>query len=174
MLIRFLCGSIMLLAFFAVNGQTPQAVRKGNNNTLIAISTDEGARNFQSQWGYAPAVRSGDYIHMSGVIAGPAGNKPIDSAAFKESLRRTFSALKQPLASLNATLDDVVKINTYHVFDSEYFSGDKLAHMEAIREVKNEFLGHNTPAWTAIGVSELFTDTGLVEIELTLYAPIEP
>ena len=43
--------------------------------------------------------------------------------------------------------------------------------MEAVRAIKQEFMGDATPAWTAIGVSELFTDSGLVEIELTVYAP---
>ena len=30
-----------------------------------------------------------------------------------------------------------------------------------------------TPAWSAIGVAELFSDAGLVEIELTVYAPVD-
>ncbi len=173
-MIKHFLSVLMLLGIWSVAyAQTPDSVREGPNNTRVAVSSHEGARNFQAHWGYSPAVRSGDYIHMSGVIAGPTGNEPIDGEAFKDSLRGSFSALNAVLKSLDASLADVVKIHTYHVFKSAYFSGDKLAHMEAVRTVKNEFMGDATPAWTAIGVSELFTDSGLVEIELTVYAPLK-
>ncbi len=142
-----------------------------DDQRTVAVAASQGARDFQASWGYAPAVRTGDYIHMSGVIAGPPATEPIGSELFKDSLRRTFSDLQKTLESLDASLQDVVRINSYHVFSSKYFTEGKLAHMEALREVKREFMGAHTPAWTAIGVSELFTDTGLVEIELTVYAP---
>lgn len=164
---------LVLLLSFKAHSQTDQSTREGNNNTRIAIASDEGSRDFQARWGYAPAVRTGDYIHMSGLIAGPAGSEGTDAEAFKNSLRRTFKSLQGILRSLDASLEDVIKINTYHVFTSPHFDGDKLAHMEAVRDVKTEFMGNATPTWTAIGVSELFTDNGLVEIELTVYAPVE-
>lgn len=163
---------LLLLMPLTAQAQTDPAVKKGVNNTQIVVSANEGARTFHTRWGYAPAVRAGDYIHMSGVIAGRDSSEGTDAEAFKQGLRRAFSSLRDNLKALDASLEDVIKIHTYHVFDSRHFDGDKVAHMEAVREVKVEFMGDATPAWTAIGVSELFTDTGLVEIELTVYAPV--
>ncbi|MEM9530014.1 MAG: Rid family hydrolase [Pseudomonadota bacterium] len=164
----------LYLLIFALSGATAQpasTVTDGPNGTQVVVAGNEGARAFHTRWGYAPAVRAGDYIVMAGVIAGPAPDDGKDAAAFKRSLRGTFTHLAEQLQAVDATLEDVVRINSYHVWNSDYFEGDKMAHMEAVREVKNEFITKATPAWTAIGVSELFTDSGLVEIELTVYAP---
>ena len=169
--VRGVLCSAVLLVFATFELQAQGGVIDGPNGTQVVVSENEGAREFQQRWGYAPAIRAGDMILMSGAIAGTAPGEGTDAEAFKHSLRRTFAALEQNLAALDASFENVVKINTYHVFDSEYFDGDKLAHMEAVREVKVEVMGDVTPAWSAIGVSELFTDSGLVEIELTVYAP---
>ncbi|MEM7704252.1 MAG: Rid family hydrolase [Pseudomonadota bacterium] len=162
---------LILLYLAPVQAQEKNQAEDSNGDRTVAVAASQGARDFQASWGYAPAVRTGDYIHMSGVIAGPPGSEPIGAEAFKESLRRSFADLETTLQSLDASLKDVVRINSYHVFSSPYFTEGKLAHMAAIRDVKREFMGTETPAWTAIGVSELFTDTGLVELELTVYAP---
>lgn len=166
---RFIFAGLLLV--FVQPAALAQSVAPGPNGTQIVISGDERARGFHAHWGYAPAIRAGDVIVMSGVIAGPAPDDGTDAEAFKRSLRRTFAQMKQDLAAVGASLKDVVRINTYHVWESQYFDGTKVEHMEAIREVKQEYMGKATPAWTAIGVSGLFTDSGLVEIELTLYAP---
>ena len=161
---------VLLLVLPAIGLSESQSVA-GPNNTRIVVAADEGARAFHQQWGYAPAIRAGDYIVLSGIIAGPPPDGGTDVDAFKGSLRRTFARLQQHLEALDASLADVIRLNTYHVFNSPYFQGSKLEHMEAVRAVKQEFMGSVTPTWTAIGVSELFTDSGLVEIEITAYAP---
>lgn len=160
----------LALANTGVSAQAKDTVVDGRNGTRIVVAGDEGARSFQQQWGYAPAVEAGGFVFLSGAIAGPASDEGIDTEAFKQGLRRTFASLAKRLEALDVSFADVVKINTYHVYESAYFDGDKMAHMEAVRAVKEEFMGDATPAWSAIGVSELFSDEGLVEIELTLYA----
>ncbi|MEL7311195.1 MAG: Rid family hydrolase [Pseudomonadota bacterium] len=164
--------SLSLLASASAHSQS-STTTDGPNGTQVVVSGNEGARAFHSRWGYAPAVRAGDLIVLSGVIAGPAPGDGRDAEAFKRSLVRTFENLEEHLQALDASLEDVIRVNSYHVWDSPYFDGDKLAHMEAVRDVKNQFMKTATPAWTAIGVSELFTESGLVEIELTVYAPIK-
>lgn len=163
----------LAVASFAALAQESSHVKEGRNGTAVVVSGNEGARNFHSRWGYAPAVRAGDLIVMAGLIAGPAPGDGKDADAFKRGLTQTFMALQQELKPLGVTLDDAIKLNTYHVFDSPWFEGDKMAHMEAVREVKTTFMGGANATWTAIGVSELFSDSGLVEIEVTLYAPQE-
>jgi len=170
---RFAHALIVLTSLIPATtmGQTTSSVIEGHNGTRIVVDGHEGSRAFQARWGYAPAIQAGDLIVMSGVIAGPGPDAGTDAEAYKRGLRRAFDRLRQNLKSLDASFADVIKINTYHVFDSAYFDGDKMAHMEAVREVKQVYMGSTTPAWTAIGVSELFSDAGLVEIELTVYKP---
>ena len=168
------CFTAVFLFVFSLSAALAQeegSTTAGPNKTQVVVSGNEGARNFQARWGYAPAVRAGDLIVMSGLIAAPAPNDGIDAEAFKRGLRRAFAQMKQDLSVLGASLEDVIRINSYHVWNSKFFDGDKVAHMEAVRDVKQEFMGSATPAWTAIGVSELFTASGLVEIELTVYSP---
>ncbi|MEM9304958.1 MAG: Rid family hydrolase [Pseudomonadota bacterium] len=163
-----LAGAIAAGSAAAETGAT---VVERPNGTRAVVAANEGARAFHDRWGYSPAVEAGGLILMAGAIAGPAPDDGTDVEAFKRSLRRTFASFEESLEALGATFADVARINTYHVWDSAYFDGDKMAHMEAVRAVKQEFMGAAKPAWTAIGVSELFTDSGLVEIELTVLAP---
>ncbi|MDJ0653955.1 MAG: Rid family hydrolase [Xanthomonadales bacterium] len=164
---------LLLLLILPATAWTETQTIAGANDTRIVVAADEGARAFHQQWGYAPAIRAGDFVVLSGIIAGPPPDAGTDVDAFKASLRRTFARLQQHLNALDASFDDVIKLNTYHVFKSPYFAGTKLEHMEAVRAIKQEFIGSATPTWTAIGVSELFTDSGLVEIEITAYAPVK-
>ena len=164
---------VALALSVSTSAQAETEVIDGPNGTRVVVAGNEGARAFHERWGYAPAIRSGDFIVMAGVIAGPAPDDGTDTEAFKRGLERTFGALEETLEALDASFADVVKLNTYHVFDSDYFDGSKIEHMEAVRAVKMEMMGDARPTWTAIGVSELFSDSGLVEIELTVYAPID-
>ncbi|MEO0422552.1 MAG: Rid family hydrolase [Pseudomonadota bacterium] len=163
-------ATVLALLCAAFAHAEPSTVVDGPNGTDVVVSGNEGARAFHERWGYAPAVRAGDLIVLSGVIAGPAPGDGQDAAAFRRSLERTFQGIEEHLRALGASLDDVIRINSYHVWGSPHFEGDKLAHMNAVRDVKNQFM-KATPAWTAVGVSELFVETGLVEIELTVYVP---
>lgn len=145
---------------------------EGPNGTQFVIAGDAGARAFHEKWHYAPAVRAGDNIYLSGLIAGPAANDGTDAGAYERGLHRAFKRIGEHLAILGASFDDVIKITTYHVFKSEYFDGDKLAHLETVAKVKDVYIKSGPyPAWTAIGVAQLFADSGLVEIEITAYAP---
>lgn len=125
----------------------------------------------QDGYGYAGAYRAGDYVYLSGVVAGAPDGEPVDAEAFKDSLRRAFRHAEQNLKAAGGEMSDVVDIVTFHVWDSPLFSGDKTAHLAAVADVKREFIPEPNPAWTAIGVSELVPDNGLVEIRLIAYSP---
>ena len=51
-----------------------------------------------------------------------------------------INSIGEHLAILGASFDDVIKITTYHVFKSEYFDGDKLAHLETVAKVKDVYI----------------------------------
>lgn len=121
---------------------------------------------------FAPAVRAGDYVFFSGVVAGAyRAEEPIGADAFKADLRKRFASLSKTLKTAGASFDDVVKIRTFHVFDSKWINLDKVEQIKAVAEVKAEFIKAPHPTWTAVGTTALFPDQGLVEIEIVAYAP---
>lgn len=146
---------------------------KGKKSTAI-IGDEAGKSWYDSKYHFAPAHRAGDYVYFSGVVAGAyESDEPIGKDAFKTDLRKRFQSLERTLKAAGASFSDVVKINTYHVFDSPHISIDKVMQIDAVAEVKAEFIGEPYPAWTAIGTTALFPDKGLVEIEIVAYSPLE-
>ena len=115
---------------------------------------------------FAAARRTGNILYVSGVIAGPEKGESRDAEAFKQQLRRAFGELKATLAAAGASFAQVAMINTFHVWASDNFQGDKSAQLSAFIAVKDEFMPPPHPAWTAVGTTGLAIDTGVVEIQL--------
>lgn len=120
---------------------------------------------------YAPARRAGDFLYISGVIAGPRGAPERDAAAFTEQSRRAFRALEAILKAGGVGFADVVMINTFHVWDGPGFKGTRDEQFAAFSKAKDEFMRAPHPAWTAVGTTGLLADDGVVEIQMIAYAP---
>jgi enamine deaminase RidA (YjgF/YER057c/UK114 family) len=134
----------------------PAAARDKAN---VLMPTDPKANAQQSQYGYAEAVRAGDMIYLSGVIAGPvAGEKDLIPA-----YERAFAHVDSILKRAGASWDDVVDMTTYHT--------DIDAQIADIATVKDRYVKAPFPAWTAIQISRLFEPTGVTEIKVTAYRP---
>ena len=56
-------------------------------------------------------------------------------------------------------------LNTFHIWASDNFRGDKNAQLSAFIAVKDEFMPPPHPAWTAVGTTGLALGTGVVEIQ---------
>lgn len=144
----------------------------GHNRTALIASERQKSGWYDGALKFSPAVRAGDYIFVSGGVAGAFGSaEPIGKEAFQASIRRVFNNLKVILEAGNASINDVVKIRTFHVFDSPYTTLSKHEQVAAVAAIKNEFIGEPHPAWTAVGTTALYPDKGLVEIEVVAYAP---
>ena len=104
---------------------------------------------------YAPAVRVGNTVYASGVVS--ANPDPT------EQFREIFQRLTIVLEAAGSSLEDVVEMTTFHV--------DMDAHVAAFQAVKDEFFTENYPAWTAIGVEQLFSPPFLVEVKVTAVVP---
>lgn len=129
------------------------------------------AQRWYDQMKFAPARRAGDFLYISGVIAGPGPNEPRDAEGFKAQTRRAFNAIKQNLDAAGLTFEDVVMINTFHVWNGPGFTGTRDEQFAAFSAVKDEFMRAPHPAWTAVGTSGLLADNGVVEIQMIAYAP---
>jgi enamine deaminase RidA (YjgF/YER057c/UK114 family) len=121
------------------------------------------------QFKFASARRAGNILYLSGVIAGPAKGEGHDVEAFKEQLRRAFRAIGATLEAAGAGFAQVAMINTFHIWQSANFDGDRNAQLSAFIAVKAEFIAAPHPAWTAVGTTGLAQDSGVVEIQMTAH-----
>jgi enamine deaminase RidA (YjgF/YER057c/UK114 family) len=141
----------------------PKRIPSQGGEVIIASERQE---RLYSSFKFAAARRVGGTIYVSGVIAGPQSGEGRDVAAFKVQLRRAFDEIGATLAAGGAGFANIAMINTFHVWASGNFEGDRNAQLGAFIEVKDEYIPPPHPAWTAVGTSGLALDTGVVEIQV--------
>ena len=139
-------AALLLLISFAHAGARQDA-------KVVLDSDPEGAR-FQSDWGYASAIRVGDTIYLSGVVAGVREGETDLTLGYE----RAFKKIGETLKSAGASWDDVIDITTFHT--------DLATQMPAIVAVKNRYIKAPFPAWTAIQVARLIPANGITEIKI--------
>lgn len=116
---------------------------------------------------FSPAIRAGDMVYLSGIVAGrPEGDAP-DQAAYEANFTRAFDAITHVLGEAGADWGDVAEMTTFHV---DFANETQRAAFQAVRD---RYIEEPWPAWTAIGVERLWGENGLVEIRVTAYAPLE-
>lgn len=167
-------GSAALLSLLSAGPQAQEAAGlqvKGPHGAAIYINEDHKAGN--DQYGYAGAFRAGDFVFVSGVVAGSWEGETLTDEELRDSIRAALSFAGQTLQASGASYDDVVEIVSFHVWDTSYYGGDKASQLDAIVDVKREFMQEPDPAWTAVGTTALVPDQGIVEIKLTAYAPLD-
>lgn len=119
-----------------------------------------GQERVYASWHFAPAVRVGDTIHVSGIIGmGPDGKVPEDPA---EEFANAFAQLATTLEAAGATLADVVELTTFHV--------DMADTLGAFVAAKDAAITEPWPAWTAIGCTGLAVPGGRAEVKATAVA----
>jgi enamine deaminase RidA (YjgF/YER057c/UK114 family) len=103
----------------------------------------------------SPAVQVGDLLFVSGCTgASAAADGP------RAQMRRAYEEIGEVLDAAGASWDDVVSMTTYHV----HFRRD----IEEMTEVHRTFVTKEPfPAWTAVGVTELYEPEAIVEIAVT-------
>ena len=152
--LAFVLSGLLALGQIAAQTLTPET----NAPRIIPEGWEGTYNNFH----YAPAVRAGDTIYLSGIVAGLAGeedeNNPADlEAAFD----RCFDALEAVLAEAGADFSHVVEMTTFHT--------ELIHQVGPFTTSKDKYLKAPYPAWTAIDVDRLYPERGLVEIKLIAY-----
>jgi enamine deaminase RidA (YjgF/YER057c/UK114 family) len=99
-------------------------------------------------------------IFVSGQLARDRAGAVVGAGDMRAQIRQTCENLKAALAAAGATLDDVVKTNTYVTDIEEYFR-----HVD----VRMEYFG-SLPTSTTVEVRRLAHPDLLVEIEVTAVA----
>lgn len=139
-----------LLAALAVLAPAPAPAVEGKT-----IVIPPGMDRAYDEFHYAPAVRVGDTVIVSGIPAGPG-------ATYEERVRRLFEHLKATLATAGASLDDVVEITTYHREPSD--SAAFRAEFDKFAAIHGATFRGGYPAWTAVGTTALLADGAPVEL----------
>jgi len=154
-----LAALVSLFALPAFAQDTAPAAEPETNAPRII---PEGWENTYNRFHYAPAVRAGDTLYLSGIVATLQGEEnesnPEDlEAAFD----RCFSALEKVLAEAGADFSHVVEMTTFHT--------ELIHQIGPFTASKDKYLKAPYPAWTAIDVDRLYPERGLVEIKLIAY-----
>lgn len=111
-------------------------------------------RDFFEQTGIPAAVWAGNTLRLTGHTGDdPDGSYPTE---LEDQLRATFRNIELTLIEAGVGWSDVVEITAYHV--------GLLDQTELVLRVAAEFLEAPYPAWTAVGVTELYVPEALVEI----------
>jgi enamine deaminase RidA (YjgF/YER057c/UK114 family) len=112
------------------------------------------AAAFYNEWGFSGAVRHGDTLYLSGVVAGLRDGETDPEVAFE----RAFAHIEKALKLAGADWSDVVEMTTFHT--------DVGAQMTVFRKVKDRYVRAPFPSWTAVGVTRLVPPNGLAEIKV--------
>lgn len=121
----------------------------------------------------SPAIRAGDFIYVSGNV-GLLPGKPahgvkgkgwmpgeLIEGGIEAQTRQTIENLRTVLAAAGATLDDIVKINT--------FLRDIDRDFHAYNDTYHQYFKNDPPARTTVEAKVL--NNILVEIECVAYKP---
>lgn len=125
----------------------------------IVVPAGENAA--YDDWHYAPAVRVGDLIIVSGIPAARGDT-------YEAKVRAMFERLKRTLAAAGADLADVVELTTFHVGarDTEGFQKE----FAEFSRIHREYFPSGYPAWTAVGTTALLAPGAALEMRVVAVA----
>lgn len=136
----------------------PVSADGSGQNAEIVIP--EAAKSSYENWGYAPAVRVGNIIYVSGVVSLLEGE-----GTYEERYARGFKSaldwLETVLNEAGASLDDVVDITSFHT--------DLARQLQPAIKARMESMSIPHPAWTAVGTTALATPDGVTEIKVVAH-----
>jgi enamine deaminase RidA (YjgF/YER057c/UK114 family) len=133
------------------------ASAEGVERQIVVPPQWQGAYDF----GYAPAIRVGDWVIVSGVPAGGEGT-------YEEKIRRMYERVGDLLAASGANFADVVELTSYHLESKD--SAAFREEFEIYMPIHREFFGEHRPAWSAVGTSALLSPSAVVELRVVAVA----
>jgi enamine deaminase RidA (YjgF/YER057c/UK114 family) len=122
------------------------AAPETNNMHTRDVVFPEGRQALYTQHRYAPAVRSGGLLFVSGQVGSREDGSP--EPDFAGQVRQAFAQLQATLKAAGCGLDDVLDVTTFHT--------DPERQLETVLAIKDEvFPQPPYPTWTAVGVTWL-------------------
>lgn len=130
-------------------------------STRGTISVPASLQKFYEDTHVPGAVRSGSTVWVTGQT-GLLADDSVPSSPI-EQIRQAFVLVGECLQVAGAKWSEVVQVTTYTVGLRQ--------HGETMIEVAGEFLLPPFPAWTAVGVSELWEEGTMFELSCVAVLP---
>jgi 2-iminobutanoate/2-iminopropanoate deaminase len=113
-------------------------------------------------YSHVVVAEPGRLVILSGQLARDRNGQTVGKGDMRAQIRQVCENIKIGLAAAGATLDDVIKTNTYVTDIEEYFK-----HMD----VRMEYFGAALPSSTTVEVRRLAQPDLMVEIEAIARLP---
>ena len=110
---------------------------------------------------YAPAVRVGDTIYVSGQIGRDENMQLVEGR--EPQIVQAFENLKKVLSAAGATMEDIVDLTSFHT---------DMRDLPLFMQIKDRYLQRDFPAWTASGAASLCGSPGYI-IEIKAVAVVQ-
>ena len=123
-----------------------------NIDTVVPESGKSAYKHFH----FSQAVKSGSLLVCSGQIGTNPDHSVPESA--EDEFRKAWQSVEEVLKEAGLGFEDIIEYTSYHVNLGK--------NMKAFMKVRDEVLSEPWPAWTAIGISELFIPGARVEIRV--------
>jgi enamine deaminase RidA (YjgF/YER057c/UK114 family) len=108
-----------------------------------------------AQLHYAPAVKVGNTLYVSGQIGRDAQMRLVEDR--QAQIEQAFENLKAVLAAAGGTLEDIVDLTTWHT---------DMRDLPLFMQVRDRYFNGFYPAWTAVGAHMLCGSPGyIIEIK---------
>lgn len=121
--------------------------------TQINPWTWQDRRGFSQAWKVEEART---VIFVSGQVSVSDEGQVLHEADFSAQVRQSFENIRTVLEAASASLDDVVKLGVFLT---------DMTRLPEFGRVRSEFITHDLPASTAVGVTALADPALMVEIE---------
>ncbi len=134
---------------------------------LVAQTEFINPKGLAAPHGYTHVVttKSGKMVFISGQVAMDAQGHLVGKGDLRAQTKQVFENLKTALAAAGATFDDVVKITWY-------VKGYNPQLLPILRDVRDEYVKKEAPPTsTLVGVTSLFQDDYLLEVDAVAVIP---
>jgi enamine deaminase RidA (YjgF/YER057c/UK114 family) len=115
---------------------------------------------WEPKMGYSRAVRSGNYIAVSGTVGVNADGKYPPSAG--EQTRRSLQIIRAAIEALGGKIEDVIRTRMFVTDVSKW---------EEVAKVHGEVFGNIRPATAIVEVAKLIDADAKIEIEADAIVP---
>lgn len=111
----------------------------------------------------------GDFIFVGGQISADSEGRTVGVGDIETQTRNVFRSIESVLGEAGASMADVVKLNTYYVYEG---AGDDIReYWEKMTRVRMEFFEEPGPCGTGVRVVGLAYPDLLIEVEAIAYKP---
>lgn len=127
--------------------------------TQRELIVPSGMENLVERFSYAPGVRVGDVLYVSGQVGRDEQLNVIEDR--QAQITQAFRNVGKVLAAAGFSFSDVVELETWLL--------DFGADLPLVLQIKNQFLGDTVTTWTGFGVAG-FSMPGIVfEVKVTAF-----